>query len=259
MSASLLMVTMSYIHKIPFEPFEMVLSNDASFKRNKWTVNLSFTYHLFSLGRINRERKLPAWWRPIMNISILMVLFNFYALYIGVSAKFNMNHSPAESADPTCQRGPTWMWMVVLRSQRTVTSSSGKWTTVKNPAGQMNILCILSTTLDGFCTQTSAVTANKCCNLPKFTRIHADRKLKVILTGFPVSSLNTIKDLPMLMSRDFLQMTPLSKQSMFSAAMLSVTSALLCGQEKTRSERVQKDLQFKNTAHLKYLEKKKVL
>lgn len=48
------------------------------------------------------------------------------------------------------------MWTVVLRSQRTVTSSSGKWTTVKYPAGQMNILCFLSTMLDGFCKQTSA-------------------------------------------------------------------------------------------------------
>lgn len=217
-------------------------------------LSISVSHHLFSLGRINRERKQPVWWRPIMNISILMVLFNFYALYIGASAKFNMNHSPAETADPTCQRGPTWMWMVVLRSQRSVTSSSGKWTTVKNPAGQMNILCILSTTLDGFCTQTSAVTSQ---NSLLSTRIHADRKLKVILTGFPVSSSNAIKDLPMLMSRDFLQMTPLSKQSMFSAATLSVTSTLLCGQEKTRSERVQKALQFKNTAHLKYLEKKR--
>lgn len=180
----------------------------------------------------------PAWWRAIMNINTsLMVSLKFYALYIGASAKLNMNHNPGASVDPTCQRGPTWMWMVVLRSQRRVTSSSGKWTTVKNPAGQMNILCILSTTLDGFCTQISAVTFQ---NSLLSTRIHADRKLKVILTGFPVSSSNAIKDLPMLMSRDFLQMTPLSKQSMFSVATLSVTSALLCGQEKTWSERLQK-------------------
>lgn len=30
------------------------------------------------------------------------------------------------------------------------------------------------------------------------------------LTGLPLSSSNAMKDLPMLMSRDFLQMTPLS-------------------------------------------------
>lgn len=57
-------------------------------------------------------------------------------------------------------------------------------------------------------------------------------KRKVTLTGFPLSSSNAMKDLPMLMSRDFLQMTPLSKQSMFSAATLNITSALLCRGEK---------------------------
>lgn len=33
----------------------------------------------------------------------------------------------------------------------------------------------------------------------------------------------------MLMSTDFLQMAPLSKQSMFSAVTLSAASALVCG------------------------------
>lgn len=61
--------------------------------------------------------------------------------------------------------------------------------------------------------------------------------LKMILTGFPVSSSNAMKDLPMLMRRDFLQMTPLSKQSTFSAATLSITSELLCGGEKTPSQK----------------------
>lgn len=56
--------------------------------------------------------------------------------------------------------------------------------------------------------------------------------LTVTLTGFPVSSSNATKDLPMLISSDFLQMTPLSKQSTFSAVTLSITSALLCGGEK---------------------------
>ncbi len=66
--------------------------------------------------------------------------------------------------------------------------------------------------------------------------------LKVTLTGFPVSSSKAMKDLPMLISRDFLQMTPLSKQSMFSAATLSITSALLCGGEKhTITETVSKN------------------
>lgn len=36
---------------------------------------------------------------------------------------WNMRH--------TCQWGPTWMWMVVLRFHRMVMSSSGKWITVK--------------------------------------------------------------------------------------------------------------------------------
>lgn len=61
--------------------------------------------------------------------------------------------------------------------------------------------------------------------------------LKMTLTGFPVSSSKAMKDLPMLISRDFLQMTPLSKQSTFSAATLSITSALLCGGEKTHNHR----------------------
>lgn len=55
-----------------------------------------------------------------------------------------------------------------------------------------------------------------------------------ILTGFPVSSSNNMKDLPTLISSDFLQMTPLSKQSTFSDVTLSITSALLCGEEAKR-------------------------
>ncbi len=64
----------------------------------------------------------------------------------------------------------------------------------------------------------------QCHSLPNTGNI-----VKVALTGFPVSSSNTKKDLPMLINRDFLQMTPLSKQSTFSAATLNITSALLCG------------------------------
>ena len=62
---------------------------------------------------------------------------------------------------------------------------------------------------------------------------HVKNILEVTLTGFPESSSNTTTDLPMLISRDFLQMTPLSKQSTFSAVTLSITSALLCGREET--------------------------
>lgn len=58
------------------------------------------------------------------------------------------------------------MWTVVLRSQRTVTSSAGKWTTVKYPADQMNILCFLSATLEGLCKHTAAFTPLKCQHQP---------------------------------------------------------------------------------------------
>ncbi len=78
--------------------------------------------------------------------------------------------------------------------------------------------------------------------------------LKVTLTGFPVSSSKAMKDLPMLISRDFLQMTPLSKQSMFSAATLSITSALLCGGEKTHNHRNCIQKQYRNNIQKQYTE-----
>lgn len=91
------------------------------------------------------------------------------------------------------------MWMVVLRSQRTVTSSSGKWMTVKYPADQMSILCFLSTTLDGFCKQTvgfnwTKVIAPAIGTSAHFHFLKKKRRLEVTLTGFPVSSSNAKTD-----------------------------------------------------------------
>lgn len=68
------------------------------------------------------------------------------------------------------------------------------------------------------------------------------------ITGVPVSSSKSRSDDPMLISSDFLQMTPVSKQSMFSAVTLSITSALLCGGGKTPSQTQTKSYCLKMTA-----------
>lgn len=56
-----------------------------------------------------------------------------------------------------------------------------------------------------------------------FIMFYTERE-KSSLTGFPVSSSNTMKERPKEMRRDFLQITPLSKQSTFSAVTVIIAS-----------------------------------
>lgn len=96
----------------------------------------------------------------------------------------------------------------------------------------MFVICSRSVTFGAFVQQNYSNYIKGFSNPPEIHRALT----YTVLTGLPLSSSKAMTDRPTVISSDFRQITPLSKQSTFSADTLSIESILLCMTNKKQIE-----------------------